>query len=230
MKRRLALAAIAPLCLSCAFAAEPAVQPAAAPQAIAPATAPAAPAAATASPAVAPAVAVPAVCCKAMAGTMIDIELAETVTSKFAKRGDKFSIRLVRPIVVDGAVIVPAGVMGVGEVIDAAHGGFMGKPGELLLAARYLDYNGQHIPLRAFKVGGRGNDNTNMSLAVSIAIGLPGVLVKGGDLVVSEGAQANAKLAADLVLPAVPPASAAPAAAPPAAAPPEAAPKTTTNP
>jgi hypothetical protein len=204
MKRLLVLAAIAPLGFSAARA-EPA-----------PVAAPVPPAAVTQSstaqvasaPAAAPqtAVAPPAVCCRAIGGTPIVLQIVNTVTTKVVKKGDRFAIRLVSPIVVDGKVLVPAGVTGEGEVIDAAHGGLMGKAGELLLAARYLDYNGVRIPLRSLKLGGRGTDNTNLSMAVGM-IGLPGavasIFIKGGEVEVPPGTLATAKLAGDLDLPPV---------------------------
>lgn len=239
MKRLFLLAAIAPLSLSVAHAepapaAAPVAAPSAAPVAPAPvapapvAPAPVAPAPVATAPVAAPP---PAVCCRASAGTPIVLQIVNTVTTKVVKKGDKFAIRLVSPIVVDGKVLVPAGVTGEGEVIDAAHGGLMGKAGELLLAARYLDYNGVRIPLRSFKLGGRGTDNSNLSLAVSM-VGLPGavasIFIKGGEVEIPPGTLATAKLASDLDLPPVAPAATTTAAAAPVPAASVPAPPTTT--
>ena len=197
MRSVLLLAVLAPLSLSAAYAETP---PAAPPAAAGPAVTDPAPA--------------PVACCRAPAGMRVDIQVVDLITTKVVKKGDKFQIRLVAPIIVDGKIIVPAGVMGQGEVIDAAHGGLMGKPGELLLAARYLDYNGQRIPLRAFKLSGRGDDNSDLALVVSMA-GVPGavvsIFIKGGEVVIPSGTRASAKLAADLTLPPAPLPVAAPA-------------------
>lgn len=142
------------------------------------------------------------------AGSVVDLELAQVVNSKTNIRGDKVAIRLAQPIEADGRVLVPAGATGMGEVIDAKPAGMLGKSGELLLAARYLDYNGRKIPLRAFKLGGAGKDNSSAVLAVSMAVGLPAVLIRGGNIEIPVGTAANAKLAKDLTLPAADDASA----------------------
>lgn len=205
MKNLFALAAVAPFAFAVAHAQTPAAMPAPSP---APATAAAAP------PAEAPAA--PAVCCKAPAGMPILLEITERLGSKFNHQGDKFTFRLSMPIVVDGKVLVPAGTTGVGEVIDAAKAGFMGKPGELMLAARYLDYNGARIKLRGLRLGGQGNDNADLTMVLSMAVGIPALFVQGGEINIPVGARAEAKLAADLILP---PASDQPAAAAAAPAP-----------
>jgi hypothetical protein len=143
-------------------------------------------------------------------GSIVDLEIVEEVNSKTNIRGDKIAVRLARPIMAGDHLLVPAGTMGMAEVIDARPAGLMGKNGVLLLAARYLDYQGQRIPLKALKLGGGGKDNSSTVMAVSMAVGLPAVLIRGGNMDIPVGAPANAKLAADLTLPDVPDTTAAP--------------------
>jgi hypothetical protein len=134
---------------------------------------------------------------RAVAGTVIQLEITQLVSSKTNKRGDKFTLRLAEPITVAGQVLVPAGTTGVGEVIDSGPPGMAGTPGKLVLAARYLDYQGQHIPIRSLKVGGAGKDHTRLATGVVIAVGLPGLFITGGNIDVPAGTLADAKLAAD---------------------------------
>jgi hypothetical protein len=147
---------------------------------------------------------------------VVEIEITQLVSSKTAKIGDKFTLRLAAPIVVSGQVVVPAGVPGVGQVIDANTPGFMGAPGKLVLAARYLDFDGRRIPLRTLRLGGDGKDNTGLTFVATLAVGLPAGLIKGGNIEIPAGTFAHAKLAAD-----DPPAqaAAAPTMTPVAAAP-----------
>ena len=57
--------------------------------------------------------------------------------------------------------MVPAGTPGVGEVVHAERARFGGKAGELILAARYLDFQGTRIPLRTLRFGAQqGRDNS----------------------------------------------------------------------
>jgi len=129
------------------------------------ATASAVPAAGLSAPsALAP---TPSVCCRVAAGTVVDVELAEPVNTRRQKRGDHFALRLAEPLVIDGKMIVPAGAAGSGEVVDAANGGIGGRPAKLILAARYIDYDGARVTLHGFRLGGGGHDNSNLGPVVN---------------------------------------------------------------
>lgn len=142
----------------------------------------------------------PAACCRIAAGTVVELEVTELINSSRQKRGDKFGLRLHAPLLLDGATVVPAGVTGVGEIVhaSAARGG--GAPGELLIAARSLDINGQLVPLRGLKFGVTGGDNSGMSFGVSIAAGTFAMFIRGREIEIPAGTRASAKLAQDLIL------------------------------
>ena len=169
-----------------------------------------------AAPVPAPAVvsAVPALQGTAPAGTVLDLEVTDALDSAHSHRGDHFAIALRNPLVVDGVLLLPAGVTGVGEVVHAAPSRGGGKPGELILAARYLELDGRQVPLRGMKLGAVGQDRTQASLAVGMVLGPFGQLVHGRESVVPKGFPAQAKLAQPLALSDV----ALPAAAPSASA------------
>jgi hypothetical protein len=139
--------------------------------------------------------------------TPVVIALSEAVGSNTNKPGDRFAIVLAEPVMVDGKVVLPAGLTGVGEVVHSAASGLGGRSGELLLAARYLDFGDTRIPLKAFQFAASGRDTTAGSLW---AMGL----VKGGQVIVPEGARGAAKIGAEIVLPAAPPVVAAPTTSP----------------
>jgi len=157
------------------------------------------PPAAVPPPAVPPSVAPAPVgaCCHLAAATPVVIELAEEVSTKLQKRGDIFAIRLAEPIVVDGHPLIPAGVTGGGEVVDAAPGGLAGRPGKLILAARYLNYKGVRLPLRAFRLAGTGRDNVLLVDVASEAVGILAVAIPGGNVDFPAGTRAVAKVASD---------------------------------
>jgi hypothetical protein len=125
------------------------------------------------------------------------------VSTSTAKPGDHFAIRTAEPMIVDGKTIVPAGAVGLGEVIDTAAGGLGGRPAKLILAARYVDYGNVRIRLHAFHLGGAGHDNGNLAMAASFApyVGLLAFTIPGGNLAFPAGTRANAKLTDDLSLP-----------------------------
>jgi hypothetical protein len=135
------------------------------------------------------------------ANATVELEITEAISSKARKRGERFALRLRAPVVIDGMVALPAGIPGVGEIIhaDRARGG--GKPGELLLAARYLEYAGMRIPLRGFRVGANGKDHSKAALATAVALGPFAQFIHGGEVEIPAATTAQARLAADIVLP-----------------------------
>lgn len=150
-----------------------------------------------------------AACCTVAAMTMVEIEFAETVSSKTSHIGDHFRIRLAEPLIVDGHIVAPAGTAGVGEVVHAAKARAMGKAGELILAARYLELNGQHIPLRTLRYGrSQGKDPStaigvgNMVAAAVMPIAsVAAFFISGGEVNIPAGTRANAKVAAESHVP-----------------------------
>jgi hypothetical protein len=136
----------------------------------------------------------PALCCQLPDGAIIELETLEPISSARAKRGDHFRLRTTQAITVSDVLVLPAGTEGIGEVIhaDKARGG--GKPGELLLAARFLQLDGRTVPLRGMQLGRSGKDTTQASLAVSLALGPFGLFVQGGEVVIPVGTAAHAKL------------------------------------
>lgn len=128
--------------------------------------------------------------------TLLFVEMLEEVSSETATSGDRFRIKLVTPITVGDRVVVPAGVEGEGEVVHAKRRG-QGSGGELILAARFLDYGGQQIPLRSMQIVAQGNDEDGKVQMVTAAVGVFGLMVKGRDTVISSGRVAQAKVAAD---------------------------------
>jgi hypothetical protein len=134
----------------------------------------------------------------------VELEIVELINSSQRKRGDKFGLRLQAPIMLGGITVVPAGITGVGEVVHAmpARGG--GKPGELLLAGRYLEFAGQQFALRGLKASVSGAHMYNPAFAVGTAIGPFAMFIRGHEIEIPPGARVTAKLANDLVLPGLP--------------------------
>jgi hypothetical protein len=154
----------------------------------------------------------PAPASLASAGTIVIIELPQAVSSKTQKAGDTFPIRLASAVTAGAVVLIPAGTMGVGEIVDAAPSGALGRPAKLVLAARYLEHDGVRTPLRAMKLGAVGKDKSDEVMAIAFVpyVGILGAFLHGGEIEIPAGTYASAKLAA-----AVPaPSTSAPAPAP----------------
>ena len=139
-------------------------------------------------------------CCHVPSGTPLDLELVDPLSSKLQKRGDTFHIKLSTALELNGKLLLPAGVDGVGEIIDAQPSQGGGAPGKILVAARYLTWNGTKIPLRGTKLGGAGKSNTQAAMAAGIAIGPFGMFIHGGNIGYAQGTHFEAKLAVDTLL------------------------------
>lgn len=145
------------------------------------------------------------------AGLEVHLVLAEEVASNTHARGDFFWMAVARDLVSDDQVVIPAGTPVVGQVVHAAKAGASGKAGELILAARYIDWEGRQIPLRAFRTGSPagGGDRSGTALGVGMVVPFANFLVRGRQRVMAEGSVVGARLAEDVVdtgLPSEPPA------------------------
>jgi len=130
------------------------------------------------------------------AGMPVTIELGESLASSTHKRGDVFPIVLVEPLLLDGIERVAAGTRGTGQVVHAAPARGGGAPGELIIAARTLETPTGPLPLRGFKVGASGDDNSGMALGVSFAAGPFAMFIRGREVVIPEGTRGIARIRA----------------------------------
>jgi hypothetical protein len=133
------------------------------------------------------------------ADTEVPLRLLAPVASNTHKRGDRFALEVARPVMVDGAIVVPAGAQGEGEVVHAAKGGFGGRAGELILVSRFVRVGDQTIKLRSFSAG-NGEDRVNLAMGLSMV--MVGIFVSGKEIALPAGTNVFAKVAADQLLPA----------------------------
>jgi hypothetical protein len=144
---------------------------------------------------------------KLAAGTLFEVELVAPLSSATSHLGDKFALRLVKPISSDGVELVAVGAPGEGEIIDAARSGMAGKPGKLILSARRLDLNGRSVRIRGMTLMSGGKDRVDVATGMLLVpyVGLAAGLVKGGEVEIPAGVRYTVKLAEDVDLPINPP-------------------------
>ena len=137
------------------------------------------------------------------AGTTLQLEFAEPLSSRTSTVGQTFALRLVEPIVIDGQVIVEAGAAGGGEVIDAGRSGMGGRQGKLIVSGRYVELQGQRARIRGLQGVLAGEDNSREAVTTVMLVpyvGFMGAFIQGGEIEITEGTRAQARLAADIVL------------------------------
>jgi len=126
-------------------------------------------------------------------GAWVQLEIVDALTSNTATIGQQVALRVVEPVSVDGAVVIPAGTSGVGEIIDVQQNGMAGMPGLLVVTSRHLDLNGQQVGLEGMIVGASGRA---FSTGVAVAfIGTGAVFIRGREFEVAAGTRTQARLA-----------------------------------
>lgn len=126
-------------------------------------------------------------------GARVHLEIVDALTSRTATIGQQVALRLVQPIRADGAVVIPAGTTGVGEIIDVRRRAMGGIPGLLVVSSRHLDLNGQQIRLEGMIVSASGRGR-GMATA-SVPMGATGFFIPGLDVEVPAGARASVRIA-----------------------------------
>jgi len=140
------------------------------------------------------------------AGTVVQVEFVEAISSDGSHQGDHFAIRLAEPIIIGDRVAVRAGATGAGEVIDAERAGGGGREGTLVASGRYLEINGEQVRIRGMQVLRAGGNRTNSAIGMSFipVYGFVGPwLRRGGNIEVPAGTRTTATLAVDINVPAL---------------------------
>ena len=133
------------------------------------------------------------------ANTVIELEMTDLVSSKTSKAGDFFNLRVAVAVMSGTTVLIPVGTPAIGQVVHAAKSATGGKPGELILAARYLELPQGQVKLRS-SFGAAGKSRTGAALATTIAIGVLGLLVRGKQVELPVGSPLSARIAVDTAI------------------------------
>jgi hypothetical protein len=126
--------------------------------------------------------------------TPLVVKIEVALSSRTTKTGETFPLTLAEPLLVDGQVILPTGTKGQGEVVHAKGTG-LGVGGELVIAARFLEIDGQQLRLRSMRVGVHGKDQQDLTFAAAAVIGLPAMFIRGKHIEIPAGTLAGVKTA-----------------------------------
>ncbi len=132
-----------------------------------------------------------------------DVYLAfdQDLSSKTAADGDAVAFVLTEDLKAGDVVIAKAGTKALGEVTHAARSEMMGKGGELNIRLDYLKVGPTKVHLRGTK-GGEGNSGVGGAIALSLLVGVFGLLKHGKEVNVQKGTALHAYVSEDVSLPA----------------------------
>lgn len=132
------------------------------------------------------------------ADTMIRLMVLNEVSTKIAKAGDRFPLRVDEDVVVNGVTIIPVGSKAWGEVLSTEESGIAGKSGKLGARLLFIELNGDRIPLsgEARTAGASGTAETVMGV---IALGPFGLFARGNNAKLKAGDIFNGYLDGDML-------------------------------
>ncbi|WP_454796743.1 hypothetical protein [Novosphingobium lindaniclasticum] len=112
-------------------------------------------------------------------GTPVRLMVLREISSRTAKAGDRFLLRVDEPVYIDGRPVIPVGTKAWGEIVSLEGNGAVGKGGRL--AARFVELelaDGMKLPLRG-DMNERGAGNGAGVVLAVVGFGLLGLLTAG---------------------------------------------------
>ena len=127
------------------------------------------------------------------AGTEVVLSLNEQLSSRTHDDGDTFGMSVVQDVVHEGHVVIPRGTRAVGQVTWQTGTGAFGRSGKMEIAFRYLDLNGQRIPLDGMhRQEGEGNTAATIGAVLGAGV-VGGLLVRGRRALIQQGREFTAR-------------------------------------
>ncbi len=117
-------------------------------------------------------------------GTVLDVQLMDTLSSASNQRGDTFQATLATPVEVNNKVAIPQGATVMGQVVEAVPSGHLKTPASLAVTLTGVEVNGKTYDISTSTVGRRAKSHKghNAKWVAGGAAGgaLLGALIGGG--------------------------------------------------
>ena len=130
--------------------------------------------------------------------TLIRLMVLNEVSSRTAKPGDRFVLRVDQPVVVGGVTVIPVGAKAWGEILEAETNGHAGKTGRIGARLLHVEVGGEQIPITGENRNSGEVGSTRIALGV-LAFGPLGLLMRGNNAKLKAGEIFNAWLDRDMV-------------------------------
>jgi hypothetical protein len=128
------------------------------------------------------------------AGVPITLVVGEDVTSTSHKTGDTFKLTVANDVKIGDTLVIPRGTPAGAEITWRTGKGAFGKSGKIEFSLRYIDLNGQRIPVSGdYRQEGEGN--TVATGVGIIAVGIFAGFITGKRARVPMGRELVAKVA-----------------------------------
>jgi hypothetical protein len=134
-------------------------------------------------------------------GTVVQVQLLETLDSRLAKVGDLVNLRVNEDVEVDGVVVIKRGTEATGRVTISQASKMAGKKGMLDFTIDYTKtVTGKNIRLNTTTNGGDGKSYTTGVIAAAAIVNPLALLIKGKNVTVEKGKLFSAYVGQDYEL------------------------------
>lgn len=130
--------------------------------------------------------------------TLIRLMVLNEVSTKRAKAGDRFVLRVDEAVTANGVTIIPVGAKAWGQVVTAEASGLAGKGGELTARLLYVEVGGDQIPISGEKASTGEAGTTQLALA-ALALGPLALFGRGNNAKLKAGQIFNAYFTQDML-------------------------------
>jgi hypothetical protein len=128
--------------------------------------------------------------------TLIRLMVLNEVSTKTAKPGDRFVLRVDEPVVVDGVTVIPIGAKAWGEVLDAKESGPAGKAGRLSARLLSVEVGSAQVPISGENKSA-GETGGNQIALGALALGPLALLARGNNAKLKAGEIFNGYIDSD---------------------------------
>jgi hypothetical protein len=131
------------------------------------------------------------------AGTPVLVMTNQELSTKTNKVGGWFQVTVLNDVTDGGAIVIPKGTTGFGQVTFATNNGGFGKPGILSISLRYLELNGSKVLLDG-RYREEGANKNGATAATWFAVGIFAGCVRGKPGVIPMGRELKARTGEDI--------------------------------
>ena len=119
-------------------------------------------------------------------GTEVPMKTTKELSSASNRQGDRFDLVVAEDVRVNGAVVIPRGSHGVGEITRLVHKGAFGRSGKLETHVLYINVGDQQVKLDGHAAD-KGKSGTAGTVAVAVVAGVFSAFVTGKSAVLAPG-------------------------------------------
>lgn len=126
------------------------------------------------------------------AGTPIYVTVDSDLSTQDQAAGDTFTITVSQDVIAEGAIVIPKGTTGSGQVTFSTDRGGFGKGGIIGIAVRDLDLDGRKIAIDG-RYREEGANSNGGAAATMFMVGILAAAVKGKHSVIPKGRELKAR-------------------------------------